>query len=98
MFAERAGRARAAYAAFIDTPLTQHLEAQARADPAREAIALFQRAAKTVPAYAEFLKEHRIDPATVNDLDAFRRLPLTTRKTYLERFALGERCRDGDLV
>jgi phenylacetate-CoA ligase len=98
MFSERAARVREAYAAFIDTPVTNELAAHVEADPVREAIALFQRTASNVPAYASFLKEHGIDPAGVGDLDAFQRLPLTTRKGYLERFPLADRCRDGDLA
>src|SRR5688500_15286221 len=98
MFSERAAQVRAAYAAFIDTPVTNELAAHAEADPVREAIALFQRTASSVPAYMSFLKEHGVDPAGVGDLDAFQRLPLTTRKGYLERFPLADRCRGGDLA
>jgi len=98
MLSDRTARVRAAYASFVDTSLTQHLEARARLDPVEEAIALFQRTAKSVPAYAAFLREHGVDPAAVRDLESFRRLPLTTRKGYLERFPLAERCRDGEIA
>ncbi len=98
MFSERVARTRAAYAAFLDTSLSSHLEAHIAADPRQAALALFQRTARGVPAYATFLREHRVDPLAVRDFDAFLRLPLLTRKGYVERFPLSERCRDGELA
>ena len=65
MFSERVARTRAAYTAFLDTPLSSHLEAHIAADPRQAALALFQRTARGVPAYAAFLREQGVDPSTV---------------------------------
>jgi phenylacetate-CoA ligase len=60
-------------------------------------VELFQRAAGSVPAYREFLREHGVDPAAVRTLDDFRRLPLMTKENYHLRYPLAQRCRDGRL-
>jgi phenylacetate-CoA ligase len=61
-----------------------------RLDP----LALFRDAAATVPAYAAFLREHGVDPATVCDLGE---IPMLTKDTYQRRYPLPELCRDGRL-
>ena len=60
-------------------------------------VELFHRAAGSVPAYREFLREHGADPATVRTLDGFARLPLMTKENYHTKYPLAERCRDGRL-
>jgi phenylacetate-CoA ligase len=60
-------------------------------------VELFSRAAGSVPAYREFLREHGVDPAAVRTLDDFRRLPLMTKENYHLRYPLAQRCRDGRL-
>ncbi|MET7424312.1 hypothetical protein [Dactylosporangium sp. NPDC005555] len=62
-------------------------------DPAARAVELFREVAATVPAYAAFLAEHGVDPATA----AFADLPLATKESYLRRYPLPERCRGGRL-
>lgn len=58
---------------------------------------LFSRVAATVPAYRKFLQEHGIDPAAVTSAADFRRLPFTTKDSYIRRYELRELCRDGRL-
>jgi len=60
-------------------------------------VELFHRAAGSVPAYREFLREHGTDPAAVRTLDSFARLPLMTKENYHTKYPLAERCRDGRL-
>jgi phenylacetate-CoA ligase len=60
-------------------------------------VELFHRAAGSVPAYREFLREHGADPAAVRTLDSFARLPLMTKENYHSKYPLAERCRDGRL-
>lgn len=67
------------------------------ADPNTLVLELFRRTADTVPAYRSFLAEQGIDPATVTDAADFRRVPLTTKANYHQRFPLPERCRGGEL-
>ncbi|MEZ0072468.1 phenylacetate--CoA ligase family protein [Planotetraspora sp. GP83] len=64
-------------------------------DPRDEVVELFQRVARTVPAYAEFLRAHDVDPGTIRTFDDFAGLPLTTKDTYTRRYALPGLCRDG---
>lgn len=49
---------------------------------------LFRKAARDVPAYKEFLKEHRIHPALIKTEDDFKRVPAMDKKRYLERYPL----------
>jgi phenylacetate-coenzyme A ligase PaaK-like adenylate-forming protein len=60
-------------------------------------VELFQRAAGSVPAYREFLREHGTDPAGVRTLEGFCRLPLMTKENYHTKYPLAQRCRDGRL-
>ncbi len=67
-------------------------------DAARNAIALFQRTAASVPAYRDFLRERGVIASDVRTPDDFSRLPLMTKDDYLRRWALAERCRTGDVA
>ncbi|HKO91645.1 MAG TPA: phenylacetate--CoA ligase family protein [Polyangiaceae bacterium] len=69
------------------------LAAQAEA----QVLGVFRSAADEVPAYRRFLAEHGIDPSTVTDLEAFRRLPATTKDNYYRQHPLPELCRHGQL-
>jgi phenylacetate-CoA ligase len=58
---------------------------------------LFHDAARTVPAYADFLTSAGIDPGRIRSAADFNRLPLLTKDNYLSRYSLPERCRGGRL-
>ncbi len=77
----------------IDTILRRHLSEPAEA----HAVSLFHSAAREVPAYAAFLRAQRIAPASVAGIDAFRRLPVTTKESYQRAFPLPDLCRQGAL-
>jgi phenylacetate-CoA ligase len=52
-----------------------------------------------VPAYADILTRHGVDPASVTDLDAFRaRVPLTDKTTTFLAYPVRELCRGGTLT
>ncbi len=52
-----------------------------------------------MPAYADILKRHGVDPASVTDLDAFRaRVPLTDKSTTFLAYPVRELCRGGGLA
>ena len=72
---------------------------QPAAKPSAEekVIALFHEAARDVPAYARFLREHGVDPAQVDDIDAFRRVPATSKDNYYRPNPLPDLCRHGRL-
>lgn len=95
---ERAARAALAVQHFVETDLDQLLDERAGADPMPAALVRFQRAAAGVPAYAAFLRERGIDPASVRTADDWRRLPLMTKAEYFHRYPLPDLCRDGDLA
>jgi len=97
MLRDRAVQALAAQDHFIHTELSFELEQHASSDPTPHLLELFTRTRATVPAYAAFLAEHAVDPASVRSLEDFRQLPLTTKSNYHQRYPLAERCRAGDL-
>jgi phenylacetate-CoA ligase len=90
-------RTRAALQRFLDTDLDRLLDERAVADPMLAMLALFQRTAAGVPAYAALLREHGIDPASVRGADDWRRLPLMTKPGYFQRHPLPALCRGGEL-
>ncbi len=67
------------------------------AEPAAEdpVLALFHRTAETVPAYRKFLREHGIEPGTVQTMAEFRQLPRTDKAGYHAKYPLPELCRGG---
>jgi phenylacetate-CoA ligase len=73
-------------------------EGSPRADPGEAAVELFQRVARTVPAYRDFLRRADVDPATVRTPADFRQVvPITDKDNYQRRYPLAELCRDGRL-
>jgi phenylacetate-coenzyme A ligase PaaK-like adenylate-forming protein len=71
--------------------------AQTAGPAAEAALELFRDAARSVPAYADFLRSAGIDPAAVASPAAFDRLPLLTKDNYHRQYRLAELCRDGRL-
>ena len=55
------------------------------------------RAAKSVPAYRDFLKQAAVDPDDLFPLGILRRLPETEKKNYVDRYGLTERCVGGSV-
>ena len=60
-------------------------------------LSLFEQAAKRVPAYKAFLKEHGISPETIKTIADYQQVPLTTKENYIEIYNFKERCWDGSL-
>lgn len=97
--ADRAARAAhnaLAVQRFVDTDLDRLLDERAAADPWPALLALFQRTAAGVPAYAALLAEHGIDPAAVRTADDWRGLPRMTKAGYFHRHPLAALCRGGE--
>ncbi|HSS02566.1 MAG TPA: hypothetical protein VLM79_36145 [Kofleriaceae bacterium] len=95
--AARAADTAAAVQRFIETDLDRLLDERAAADPGPALLELFRRTAASVPAYAAFLHERGIDPASVREAQAFDRLPLMTKAEYFRRHPLRSLCRGGSL-
>ena len=67
-------------------------------DSARaQALELFHSVAREVPAYSLFLREHGIDPASIQTFEDFTQLPLIHKKNYITRYPLRDLCRHGRL-
>jgi phenylacetate-CoA ligase len=96
--AARAAHTAAAVQRFVETDLDRLLDERAAADPTPALLDLFHRTAAGVPAYAAFLRERGIDPASVQDAAAFGRLPLMTKPDYFRRYPLASLCRTGELT
>ena len=54
------------------------------------ALATFRRAARTVPAYRAFLKEHGVQPRDIQTFEDFQQLPTTSKEDYLLKHDLPE--------
>lgn len=67
-------------------------------DPKVGILDLFQRAARQVPAYCEFLRHHGITPEAVRTYEDFTRLPLTDKPSYMQAYPLSWRCWNGTLA
>jgi phenylacetate-CoA ligase len=57
----------------------------------------FKKAARSVPAYKNFLQNHNINPSEINSTEDFDRLvPRTTKENYVKVYSLTERCVNGE--
>ena len=84
---------------FIDTSLDEALAGADDEAAARDgALALFHSVAGDVPAYQEFLRQHAIDPASIQTFEAFSGLPLINKQNYLYQRSLKNLCRRGTLA
>lgn len=54
----------------------------------KQALETFKTAAKTVPAYKDFLNSNKIDPEKIKTFDDFQKVPLTDKKNYLTKYPL----------
>ena len=97
MQSTRSQHALAAWQSFLVTPLDAILNRQNEEAPEQAALALFHAVATSVPAYRLFLNEHGIDPASVQTIEDFKRLPQITKKNYQSRYPLKDMCRNGQL-
>ena len=61
------------------------------------ALRLFHEAARRVPAYKDFLKKQRINPAKIRTFTDFQAVPPTSKKDYLRQYPLEKLTWDGSL-
>ncbi len=52
------------------------------------ALETFRVAAKTVPAYKDFLRKNKTDPEKIKTIEDFKTLPLTSKDNYLSKYPL----------
>jgi len=60
-------------------------------------LSLFRSAAQRVPAYKDFLKKYKINPAKIKSWNDFKQVPLTNKKNYLRQYPMEKLCWDGHL-
>jgi phenylacetate-CoA ligase len=97
MLPDRTRAALAAFRSFVETPLSDLLDARRVAGAPRAALALFHDAAASVPAYRDFLRARGVDPGAVRTQDDLASVPLVTKEAYVRAYPLAERCRGGAL-
>ncbi len=51
---------------------------------------MFHSVATTVPAYQAFLREHGIEPTSIQTLEDFQKLPLVTKENYHRRYHISD--------
>ncbi len=98
MLEERKTQALSALTSFLSTPLEDQLSPLGATSAESSVVNLFHSVSTTVPAYQTFLKEHRLDPASIQTFEDFQKLPLVTKKNYILRHPLTDLCRNGELV
>jgi phenylacetate-CoA ligase len=83
---------------FIETSLDEALSsAEDEVAAQAQALALFHSVAHDVPAYAHFLSQREIEPASVRTFADFTRLPLIDKHNYHSKYPLADLCRHGKL-
>lgn len=63
----------------------------------KRALRIFHLAAERIPAYADFLRRHKIRHSTVKTFEDFAALPLTDKENYVQKYPLSMRSWDGEL-
>lgn len=97
MQTEQRDRYTKALTEFLNTPLETVLARSRNQSPEQAVVTLFHRAIATVPAYQDFLQEHHINPAVIQNFKDFQTLPLTTKQNYHRKYPLTDLCRHGQL-
>ncbi|QQS22565.1 hypothetical protein IPM19_02945 [bacterium] len=63
----------------------------------QRALKLFHEMAKRVPAYKDFLKKHKVNPAKIKSAADFALVPTIDKNNYLRKYPLKQLCWDGVL-
>lgn len=64
----------------------------------KRTLGLFHQAAKGIPAYADFLKKNGIKPDSIKSPYDFRKVPVSDKKNYLQRYDMPDLLWGGDLA
>lgn len=63
----------------------------------KAALELFHRAAKEIPAYKDFLKKNKVNPASIKTIEDFKKVPPVDKDNYLRQYPLRALCFNGRL-
>ena len=61
-----------------------------------KALKLFHDAANRIPAYGDFLRKQKLNPAAIKTVADFKRVPIMDKANYITQYDLAEMCWDGD--
>ncbi len=81
---------------FLSTPLETQLQRHLNTESSA-VLSLFHDVAVNVPAYKAFLAERQINPANIQTLEDFEKLPAIAKENYILRYPLADLCRHGQL-
>lgn len=62
-----------------------------------KALRLFNEAARRIPAYGDFLRNHKVEVAKIKTMADFDRLPTMDKTNYIMQYPLADMCWDGNL-
>jgi len=54
----------------------------------KSAFFIFQKAARCIPAYKDFLRKNKINPQKIKSFEDFKQIPITSKKNYLQQYPL----------
>jgi len=80
------------------TSLDALLAAHQAMDPRQKVLALFEDCVNRVPAYRQFLVDHKVSLTDIGNFQAFQTLPLVNKANYMQAYPLPQRCFDGSLL
>ena len=63
-----------------------------------KALNLFNKAAKEIPAYKDFLRKNKVKYENIKNIEDFKRIPLTTKENYIQEYDLKKRCWNGEIT
>jgi phenylacetate-CoA ligase len=63
----------------------------------QKSLDLFHKASREIRAYAEFLKSNNINPEDIKSAEDYKNIPITSKKTYLQKYPLHDLVWGGDL-
>jgi len=65
---------------------------------AKKALEVFHETAEKVPAYKDFLKKNKTDPAKIKTIEDFKQVPIMDKENYIKQYKLEDLCLDGSLA
>jgi phenylacetate-CoA ligase len=83
---------------YFSMSLDDVFTAQQSINPEQKFLNLFQRTAKEVPAYQDFLQDNQIQASNILGFQDFQNLPMINKANYVQAYPLAERCFGGSLA
>ena len=81
---------------WLERELTKRPESSWRKLGEKRALGLFHAMSVRVPAYKDFLKQHKVDPEKIRGVKDFSQLPTIDKDNYLRKYPRQDLCWDGE--